>query len=155
MSELFEAWFALAEIGWAPTTTRQTRSVLDRYLHPHLGHRAVGDVTPSEIDAFYAKLRSCGGVGGEPLMPGTLARIHVALRASLSQAMLWGWIGDNNAERAHRIVTAPTEHDRSSGRTTEADRAGQVQGEAEPQFDAPRQSLAAQFDTVERGGRRR
>ena len=44
MSELFEAWFAIAETGWAPTTIRQTRSVLDCYLHPHVGHFAVGDV---------------------------------------------------------------------------------------------------------------
>ena len=34
VSELLEAWFAIASTGWAPTTTRQTRSVLDRYLHP-------------------------------------------------------------------------------------------------------------------------
>ncbi len=61
MSELFEAWFAIAETGCAPTTIRQTRSVLDRYLHPHLGHLAVG---------------------GRPLPPGTLARIHVVLRSS-------------------------------------------------------------------------
>src|SRR5947209_6874097 len=37
MSELLEAWFAIASATWAPTTIRQTRSVLDRYLHPHLG----------------------------------------------------------------------------------------------------------------------
>ncbi|HYZ97125.1 MAG TPA: hypothetical protein VE575_00145 [Acidimicrobiales bacterium] len=30
MSELLEAWFSVASGGWAPTTTRQTRSVLDR-----------------------------------------------------------------------------------------------------------------------------
>src|SRR5688500_9314592 len=37
VSELLEAWFAIAALSWAPTTIRQTRSVLDRYLHPHLG----------------------------------------------------------------------------------------------------------------------
>ena len=35
VGELLEAWFAVASTGWAPTTIRQTRSVLDRYLHPH------------------------------------------------------------------------------------------------------------------------
>ena len=109
MSELFEAWFAIAETGWAPTTIRQTRSVLDRYLHPHLGHLAVGDVTAAGLDALYVRLRRGGGVGGRPLMPGTLARIHVVLRSSLSQAMRWGWIWDNPAERAHRITVVPTE----------------------------------------------
>jgi hypothetical protein len=36
VDELLEAWFAIAATGWAPTTIRQTRSVLDRYLRPHL-----------------------------------------------------------------------------------------------------------------------
>ena len=42
VSELPEAWFAVASSGWAPTRTRQSRSVLDRYLHPHLGQFPVG-----------------------------------------------------------------------------------------------------------------
>jgi hypothetical protein len=29
VSELLEAWFAIASLSWAPTTIRQTRSVLD------------------------------------------------------------------------------------------------------------------------------
>jgi integrase len=104
MSELFEAWFAVASTGWAPTTIRQTRSVLDRYLHPHLGHITVGDVTPAMIDATYAILRRCGGLAGGSSSAGTVTRVHVVLRAALSQAMRWGWIWDNPAERAHRIV---------------------------------------------------
>ena len=51
VSELLEAWFAVASTSWAPTTIRQTRSVLDCYLHPHLGSRAVGDIAPAIIDA--------------------------------------------------------------------------------------------------------
>ena len=47
VSELLEAWFAIASVSWAPTTIRQTRSVLNRYLHPHLGGERVGDVTPA------------------------------------------------------------------------------------------------------------
>lgn len=50
VSELLEAWSTVASTGWAPTTVRQTRSVLDRYLHPHLGRVAVGDVTAAMID---------------------------------------------------------------------------------------------------------
>jgi Phage integrase central domain len=51
VSELLEAWFAVAATGWAPTTIRQTRSVLDRYLHPHLGRVAVGDVTAAMVSS--------------------------------------------------------------------------------------------------------
>ena len=109
VSELLEAWYAIASTSWAPTTIRQTRSVLDRYLHPHLGHLRVGDVTPAVIDACYARLRHSGGAQGQPLAAGTLARIHVVLRSALAQAVRWGWIWDNPAERAHRIVATPAE----------------------------------------------
>ena len=37
VSELLDAWFAIASTSWAPATTRETRSILDRCLHPHLG----------------------------------------------------------------------------------------------------------------------
>jgi integrase len=43
LSELLEAWFAIASTTWAPTTIRQTRSVLDRYLHPHLKYLTEAD----------------------------------------------------------------------------------------------------------------
>ena len=38
-----------------------------------------------------------------------MARIHVVLRAAFAQAVRWGWIWDNPAERAHRIVTVSPE----------------------------------------------
>jgi integrase len=109
VGELLEAWFAVASTGWAPTTTRQTRSVLGRYLTPHLGQIPVGDVTTAMIDATYATLRHGGGVKGRPLAAGTLTRVHVVLRAAFAQAMRWGWIWDNPAERAHRIVHVTAE----------------------------------------------
>jgi integrase len=109
VSELFEAWFAIASTSWTPTTTRETRSIVDRCLHPHLGHLHVGDITPAVIDATYATLRERGSMRGGPLKPGTLNRIHVVLRSAFSLAMRWGWVWDNPAERAHRIVVPPTE----------------------------------------------
>lgn len=51
VSELLEAWVATAVVSWAPTTIRQTRSVIDRYLLPGLGHVRIGDVTPAMTDA--------------------------------------------------------------------------------------------------------
>lgn len=109
VSELLEAWFAIASTSWAPTTTRETRSILDRCLHPHLGHLRVGDITPAIIDATYARLREHGSMKGGPLKPGTLNRIHVVLRSAFSQAMRWGWVWSNPAEHAHRIVVPPPE----------------------------------------------
>src|SRR4051812_12129783 len=45
VSDLLEQWFAIASIGWSPTTVRQTRSVLNGQLHPHVGHILVADLT--------------------------------------------------------------------------------------------------------------
>jgi hypothetical protein len=84
LSELLEQWFAVASIGWAPTTVRQTRSVRDRYLHPRLGKIAVGEITASMIDATDARLGQSGGVHGCPLSTGSLARVHVVVRAALA-----------------------------------------------------------------------
>lgn len=109
VSELLEAWFAIASTSWAPTTTRETRSIIDRCLRPQLGDRRVGDVTPAVIDATYARLRVSGNVRGGPLKPGTLNRIHVVLRSAFSQAVRWGWVWENPAERTHRIVVPPPE----------------------------------------------
>ena len=36
MGELLDRWFALASLSWAPTTVRQTRSIVDRHLRPHI-----------------------------------------------------------------------------------------------------------------------
>jgi integrase len=109
VSELLEAWFVVASGSWAPTTIRQTRSVVDRYLHPQLGILRVGELTPSVIDAAYVRLRVSGGSRGQGLSAGTLARVHVVLRSALAQAQRWGWIFDNPVERAHRIKVRKTD----------------------------------------------
>jgi integrase len=109
VSELLEAWFAVAAVSWAPTTVRQTRSVLDRYLHPHLGAVRVGDVTPALLDAVYANLGVSGSQGGTALSLGTIARVHLVVRSAIAQAQRWGCVWDNPAQGAHRIVVAPRE----------------------------------------------
>ncbi len=101
--ELLEAWFVVAFGSWAPTTIRQTRSAVDRYLHPQLDSIRVGELTPSVIDAAYVRLRVSGGGRGQGLSSGTLARVNVVLRSALAQAQRWGWIFDNPVERAHRM----------------------------------------------------
>ena len=57
VSVLLERWFTVASRSWAPTTIRQTRSVLDRYLHPHIGSIPIGSLTAARIDELYAELR--------------------------------------------------------------------------------------------------
>lgn len=72
------------------------------------GRVALDDVTPALIDALYGRLRR-GDEGVHPLAAATVARIHVVLSSAFSQAMRWGWVWDNPASRAHRIVVATKE----------------------------------------------
>lgn len=58
MADLLERWFAANVASWAPTTVRNTRSIIGRHLVPGLGHILVRDLTPVTIDEFYANLRT-------------------------------------------------------------------------------------------------
>lgn len=109
VGELLERWFAVSEPGWSPATVRQTRSVLRCQLLPHLGHLRVGDLAAERIDELYVELATGGGQRGQALAPGTVKRVHVVLHSALAQAMRWGWIWDNPAERAHRITAVARE----------------------------------------------
>jgi integrase len=109
VSVLLERWFTVASRSWAPTTIRQTRSVLDRYLHPHIGSIPVVSLTAARIDELYADLGRSGSAKGGPLAAGTVARVHVVLRSALAQAVRWEWIWDNPAMRAHRITVSKRE----------------------------------------------
>ena len=109
VGELLERWFELVAVGWSPATVRHTRSVLRCQLLPHLGDVRLGDLSAERIDVLYAELRARGRQRGQPLAPGTIKRVHVVLHSALAQAMRWGWIWDNPADRAHRITAIARE----------------------------------------------
>ncbi len=64
---------------------------------PVLGSRRLAKLKPADLDAFYRQLLTLGAVGGRPLAPGTVRRIHGILRRALNQGVKWGWIGINPA----------------------------------------------------------
>ena len=106
MSELFDAWYAIASVNWFPNTVRQNRSVLRRHLHPRFGQVKVGDLTPAMIEAVYADLQRHGSVLGGPLAAGTVARIHVMLRSSLSPRDALG-LDLGQSRRTHLSIVVP------------------------------------------------
>jgi integrase len=109
VSDLLERWFAAASPTWAAPTCRQTRSVIDCHLAPHLGHLPVAKLTTADIDDFYAHLLRGGGRDGRPLAPGTVHRIHVVLHRALAQALRWEWIWLNPASTASPPRERPPE----------------------------------------------
>lgn len=98
---LLDAWQTLNAPTWAPSTVRNTRAIVDRYLRPRLGARKVSKLRTAELDAAYLDLRSAGRARtGGKLAVATIAKVHGVARAALAQAVRWEWIADNPAERA-------------------------------------------------------
>jgi len=100
VADLLDDWYAALSPNWSPTTTRQTKSVIDRHLAPRLGHLKVATLRTEDIDTLYGELRQGGGKYGQPLSPGTVHRIHVVLHRALAQALRWEWIWVNPASTA-------------------------------------------------------
>ena len=71
------------------------------YVLPRLGARPLQDLTPAELEHFYAELRSNGrrsGPGG--LAPKTIKNVHGILRKALGDAMRLGKLARNPADHA-------------------------------------------------------
>jgi integrase len=109
LADLLDRWFEAASPGWALTTVSHTRSVIDCYLKPHLGHLPIAKLTTEDIDDFYAHLLHAGGRNDRPLAPGTVARVHGVLHRALAQAVRWEWIWLNPAANASPPRVPPTE----------------------------------------------
>jgi integrase len=109
LADLLDHWFEAASPGWAVTTARHTRSIIDCHLTPHLGHLAIDKLTTADIDDFYGHLLRAGARNDGPLSPGTVTRVHGVLHRALSQAVRWEWIWINPATNATPPRVPPAE----------------------------------------------
>jgi integrase len=109
VGDLLERWFEAASPGWAASTVRQTRSIIDCHLVPHLGHLPVAKLTTVDVEDFYGFLLRAGHDGERPLAPGTVHRVHVVLHRALAQAVRWGWVWLNLASSANPPRVPPPE----------------------------------------------
>jgi integrase len=109
LADLLDRWFEAASPGWAPTTASHTRSVIECYLKPQLGHFHVTKLTTEDIDDLYGHLLRAGGRNERPLAPGTVARVHGVLHRALAQAVRWEWIWLNPASNATPPRVPPAE----------------------------------------------
>jgi integrase len=107
LADLLDQWFQAASPGWAASTVSHTRSIIDCYLSPHLGHLDLAKLTTADIDDFYGYLLRAGGRDDRPLAPGTVARVHGVLHRALAQAVRWDWIWLNAASNATPPRVAP------------------------------------------------
>ena len=109
LSDLLDRWFAAASTEWSASTLRETKSLIEHHLKPHLGHLAIAKLTTADIDDFYAYLRRSGGREVTPLAAGTVHRVHVVLHRALKQAVRWEWVWANPATNASPPRYTPPE----------------------------------------------
>lgn len=93
-------------IGRSPTTIEEYRR-MSAALANGVGSVALADLTPHHLDRLYGVLASRGIDGGRgPLSAASVNRYHDMIKAACRQAVKWGWLAENPAERA----TPPSEH---------------------------------------------
>ncbi len=100
VGDLLDEWFAHASPDFSPSTVKETRGTIERYLKPTFGSTDVAKLRTDDIDRFYRSLREGKSKSGQPLKPGTIRRMHVILRRALAQGVKWGWIRTNPAAAA-------------------------------------------------------
>jgi len=97
VGDLLERWLAagVTKKGapWSPTTRARAQEHVQT-ITPALGMTQLNRLDPSDIDALYVSL------AGKGLAPRTIRGVHSVLHRSLDQAVRWGWIPGNPADRA-------------------------------------------------------
>ncbi len=97
---LIHEWLRHSEArGRAPRTLHDARRSAETVIFPELGDMPISDLTPRHLDEWYRKLST--GEGRERALKATsIRRHHAVLSSALSQAVRWGWLERNPAERS-------------------------------------------------------
>ncbi|MGH2728970.1 MAG: tyrosine-type recombinase/integrase [Actinomycetota bacterium] len=91
---LTHEWLPAIVATVRPTTLLGYRGHVERHINPVLGGHSLGSVDPRAINALYAELLASG------LSPATVRRVHATLHRALRDAVRWGHLELNAAERA-------------------------------------------------------
>ena len=95
VAQLLDRWMEHIDTqGRSPTTLVRNRSVIRSNIVPRLGSIRIDRLGPADLDHFYATLAKTG------LKPLSIRKAHAVLSAALHQAVKWGWIDRNPADRS-------------------------------------------------------
>jgi integrase len=102
---LRDEWFPAIRATTRPSTWDHYARIATGYLHGSIGDRRLGELTPGVLNAFYAELLASGrrfGVStkGAGLSPKTVRHVHTMLHKALVDAVRWGRLQSNPADRA-------------------------------------------------------
>jgi integrase len=95
LNQLFAEWLSFLESrGRSPKTITGYESVIEHHLAPAFGALPISELTPHDLDSFYAKCTAGGS------SPRTIRNINAVIRSAFNQAIKWGWIDRNPATLA-------------------------------------------------------
>lgn len=90
---LLETWLPVHGHGLSPTTAQRYESIIRLHIIPELGRLRVQRLQPMLLQRAYEKWRAQG------LAPATVLQHHRVLHRALKQAVRWGVLAINPAER--------------------------------------------------------
>jgi integrase len=95
MSQLLNRWLEECErVDLSPTTMRTYRAQIEQTIRPALGDVQLTRLTAKHLDDLYGAMKERG------LSAKTIRNHHAILSSALHQAVRWGWMRENIAERA-------------------------------------------------------
>lgn len=110
--QLLDLWLEECKrLDRSPTTIRNYKAQIERTIRPALGKTKLTRLSARQLDELYGSMKDQG------LTPKTIRNHHAIISSALHQAVRWGWIRDNVAEKARpptvaqRRVRAPSVDD--------------------------------------------
>jgi len=107
--QLLDKWLEESErLDLSPTTLRTYRAQIEQTIRPALGKVELSRLTAKQLDDLYGAMKERGA------SPKTIRNHHAIISSALHQAVRWGWLRENVAERAkpprltQRRVKAPS-----------------------------------------------
>ncbi|WP_238447190.1 site-specific integrase [Micromonospora sp. 4G55] len=105
-------WLSELEGRLRPTTVLNYRSVVEKYLIPHLGFYRLSKLRTKTVQRAMDAICRQVVRGGRLISPGSVSRIRAVLRSALSEARRQGIVGHNparnlrlpNGARPHAVV---------------------------------------------------
>jgi integrase len=94
VAEVLDLWVEQNTATWAPSTCRDQSSRVALVKADPIAGMTLLRLSAVDVDRWHARLRNAG-VG-----EGSLSNQHLVLRASVTQAMRWGWVPTNVVAQA-------------------------------------------------------
>ena len=109
VSELLDEYVDLYGLNhWGDSYLSLSRHRIEHYIKPYLGELVLQHLTTHDLDVFYNTLLEQPAVvlkghtdTGKTVSTDVIKKVHDLLRSALNQAVAWGYISANPAEKAN------------------------------------------------------